>query len=148
MHEGTAMAVVPEVENALKIFLIAADRVVAQTAGGTKLRFNLFVSYGARAEIVRAVRQLASDAAAGRLDPATIDDAVFESRLFTAGCPDPDLLIRTSGEQRLSNFLLWQLAYTELYISPLLWPNFGVAEFYGALLDYQQRDRRFGRVHA
>lgn len=147
-RRGVQVRFLGELDRLVPAARAAAERVVAQTAHGTKLRFNLFVSYGARAEIVRAARSLAAEAAAGRLDPATIDDAAFESRLFTAGCPDPDLLIRTSGEQRLSNFLLWQLAYTELYISPLLWPDFGIAEFYGAVLDYQQRDRRFGRVHA
>ena len=126
----------------------AVDRVVAQTAAGQKLRLNLFVSYGSRAEILRAVRSLVADAAAGRITSDQVDEAAFTDRLFTAGCPDPDLLIRTSGEQRISNFLLWQLAYTELFISPVLWPDFGRRDLYEAILDYQQRDRRFGRVRA
>jgi len=79
---------------------------------------------------------------------AQIDEAALASKLFTAGCPDPDLLIRTSGEMRISNFLLWQLAYTELHISPVLWPDFGRCELYEAILDFQNRDRRFGRVPA
>jgi undecaprenyl diphosphate synthase len=126
----------------------AVDGVMARTAACTRLRLNLFVSYGSRAEIVRAVRGIAQDVAAGRIDPAQVDEALLSGRLFTAGCPDPDLLIRTSGELRVSNFLLWQIAYTELVISPVLWPDFGRRHLYEAILEYQRRDRRFGRVQA
>jgi undecaprenyl diphosphate synthase len=126
----------------------AVDGVMALTAHNSRLVLNLFISYGSRAELVRAVRLIAEDVAAGRLAPAQVDEATVSGRLFTAGCPDPDLLIRTSGEMRISNFLLWQLAYTELVISPVLWPDFGRAELYQAILDYQSRDRRFGRVTA
>jgi undecaprenyl diphosphate synthase len=126
----------------------AVDRVVRQTAGNDRLTLNLFISYSARAELVRAARLLAVEAAAGRIDPATIDEAEFSARLYTADCPDPDLLIRTSGEQRLSNFLLWQLAYAELYLSPVLWPDFTRTELFGAIRDFQLRERRFGRVPA
>jgi undecaprenyl diphosphate synthase len=124
----------------------AVDRVMAQTAGNSKLVLNLFISYGARAELARAARLIADDVAAGRLQPAQVDEAAVAARLFTAGTCDPDLLIRTSGEMRISNFLLWQLAYTEIFISPKLWPDFGRSELYEAILDYQNRDRRFGRV--
>jgi len=126
----------------------AVDRVMAQTAGNTTLVLNLFISYGSRAEITRAARLLAADVAAGRMTPAQVDEAALASKLFTVGCPDPDLLIRTSGEMRISNFLLWQLAYTELHISPVLWPDFGRRELYEAILEFQNRDRRFGRVPA
>ena len=126
----------------------AVDRVMAQTAGNTTLLLNLFISYGARAELVRAAQLLAADAVAGVLAPAQIDEKALAAKLFTAGCPDPDLLIRTSGELRISNFLLWQLAYTELFISPVLWPDFSRRDLYEAILDYQHRDRRFGRVPA
>ena len=126
----------------------AVERVVRQTAGNDRLTLNLFISYSARAELVRAAQRLAEDAAAGRLDPAAIDEAEFASRLFTADCPDPDLLIRTSGEQRISNFLLWQLAYSELFLSPVLWPDFTRANLYQAIRDFQLRERRFGRVPA
>ena len=126
----------------------AVDRVMAQTAGNTTLLLNLFISYGARAELVRAAQLLAADAVAGVLAPAQIDEKALAAKLFTAGCPDPDLLIRTSGEQRISNFMLWQLAYTELFISPVLWPDFSRRDLYEAILDYQHRDRRFGRVPA
>jgi undecaprenyl diphosphate synthase len=126
----------------------AVDRVVSQTAGNDRLTLNLFISYSARAELVRAARLLATDAAAGRIDPSTIDEAAFASRLYTADCPDPDLLIRTSGEQRISNFLLWQLAYSELFLSPVLWPDFTRRELFGAIRDFQLRERRFGRILA
>jgi undecaprenyl diphosphate synthase len=124
----------------------AVDRVMAQTAKNSTLVLNLFISYGSRAEIVRAARRIAEEVAAGTLRPEQVDEGAINARLFTAGCPDPDLLIRTSGERRISNFLLWQLAYTELHISPVLWPDFTRANLYEAILDYQTRDRRFGRV--
>ena len=97
---------------------------------------------------MRAAQLLARDARDGRLVPEEITETDFQSRLYTADCPDPDLLIRTSGEQRISNFLLWQMAYTELIISPVLWPDFGRRELFEAILDYQSRERRFGRVSA
>jgi undecaprenyl diphosphate synthase len=126
----------------------AVERVVRQTAGNDRLTLNLFISYSARAELVRAARQLADDVAAGRLESSAIDEAEFASRLYTANIPDPDLLIRTSGEQRISNFLLWQLAYSELFVSPVLWPDFTRLELFQAIRDYQLRERRFGRVPA
>jgi undecaprenyl diphosphate synthase len=124
----------------------AVDRVMAETAGGTELALNLCISYSSRAEIARAARQLAEDAVAGRLDPAEIDEEAVARRLYTAPWPDPDLLIRTSGEMRISNFLLWQLAYAELYVTPVLWPDFTRRHLFEAILDFQRRDRRFGRV--
>lgn len=126
----------------------AVDRIVAQTAANASMTLNLFLSYGSRAEMTEAARRIARDVAAGTLAPEAVDEQAFADRLFTAGQPDPDLLIRTSGEQRLSNFLLWQLAYTELHISPVLWPDFGREELFAAIRDYQTRERRFGRVSA
>ncbi len=108
------------------------------------MTLSLALSYGGRSEIVRAAQSLAQDLAAGRLQPQDITPESFASRLYTAGMPDPDLLIRTSGEYRLSNFLLWQTAYTELYFTETLWPDFREEEFIKALLEYQHRDRRFG----
>jgi undecaprenyl diphosphate synthase len=128
--------------------LAAVRSVTERTRRNNRLVLNLFISYGARDEIVRAAQSLARDAAAGALHPDAIDEARFGERLYTAGCPDPDLLIRTSGESRISNFLLWQLAYSELYISPLLWPDFTRGELFGAIRDFQRRERRFGRVTA
>jgi undecaprenyl diphosphate synthase len=124
----------------------AVDRVMAETASGTELALNLCVSYSSRAEITRAARQLAEEAASGRLDPAEIDEDAVARRLYTAPWPDPDLLIRTSGEMRISNFLLWQLAYAELYVTPILWPDFTRRHLFEAILEFQRRDRRFGRV--
>ncbi len=126
----------------------AVHRVVTRTVANNRLTFNLFISYSGRAELVRAARLLAEDAAAGRIDPAAIDESTFAARLYTEGCPDPDLLIRTSGEQRVSNFLLWQMAYSELFLSPVLWPDFTRGDLYAAIRDYQLRERRFGRVSA
>jgi undecaprenyl diphosphate synthase len=124
----------------------AVDRVMAETAGGTELALNLCISYSSRAEIARAARQIAEEAVAGRLDPADIDEEAVARRLYTASWPDPDLLIRTSGEMRISNFLLWQLAYAELYVTPVLWPDFTRRHLFEAILEFQRRDRRFGRV--
>ena len=124
----------------------AVDRLMAHTDGGTKLALNICISYGARAELTRAARLLAEAVRAGRLDPADIDEDAVAQRLYTAAFPDPDLLIRTSGELRLSNFLLWQLAYAELYVTPVLWPDFRRQHLFEAILEYQRRDRRFGRV--
>jgi undecaprenyl diphosphate synthase len=126
----------------------AVADVMRRTAGNRRLVLNLFISYGARDEIVRAARALAHEAAAGRLDPASITEAMVSARLYTANCPDPDLLIRTSGEQRISNFLLWQVAYAELYITTVLWPDFTRAELFAAIAEFQRRDRRYGRVTA
>jgi undecaprenyl diphosphate synthase len=124
----------------------AVDRIVATTAGGDALALNICVSYGSRAEITRAARLLAEDVAAGRLRPEHVDEDALARRLYTAEWPDPDLLIRTSGEQRISNFLLWQLAYSEFHVSAVLWPDFTRQHFFEAILDFQRRDRRFGRV--
>jgi undecaprenyl diphosphate synthase len=147
-ERGVQVRMLGELERLTPPAAAAVDRVMKQTAHNTKLRLNLFISYGSRAEIVRAARLLAADVAAGKLKPEDIDEAAVSAKLFTSDCPDPDLLIRTSGEQRISNFLLWQVAYTELYISSVLWPDFSRRELYGAILDYQNRDRRFGRVSA
>jgi undecaprenyl diphosphate synthase len=124
----------------------AVDEIQKHTRGGRSLVLNLMISYGGRAEIVRAARRLAERVARGELDPAAIDDAAFSDELYLAGTPDPDLLIRTSGEQRISNFMLWQLAYTELFVTPVLWPDFRREHLFEAIYDYQRRERRFGRV--
>ena len=126
----------------------AVDRLVAGTRGGTRLQLNLAISYSSRAEIARAARRLAEDVLHGRLALEDVDEEELARRLYTAGIPDPDLLVRTSGELRISNFLLWQLAYTELYITPVLWPDFTRQHLYQAVADYQGRERRFGRVTA
>ncbi len=114
----------------------------------TEMDLNIAISYGAREEILRAVRAIARDAAAGKIDPEELDEESFGNYLYTAGVPDPDLLIRTSGEQRISNFMLWQIAYTELYITRVLWPDFDDDDYLEALRDYSRRQRRFGLTGA
>jgi undecaprenyl diphosphate synthase len=126
----------------------AIESIVEHTRGGARLKLNLAISYGSRAEIVHAARRLAERVREGTLMPGEIDEELFAEHLYTPGDPDPDLLIRTSGEMRISNFMLWQLAYTELHVSPVLWPDFTREHFYAALLEYQRRERRFGRVLA
>jgi undecaprenyl diphosphate synthase len=121
------------------------DSVIRSTAGNKGLQLNLAINYGGRAEIVDAVAALVDDSRRGNIaGNVVIDEAAISARLYTAGMPDPDLLIRTSGEMRVSNFLLWQIAYAELYVTETLWPDFSRAELLRAILDYQKRDRRFG----
>ncbi|HET6367258.1 MAG TPA: isoprenyl transferase [Pseudomonadales bacterium] len=122
------------------------EHVVTETAANTGLTLVLALNYGGRDEIVDAVRGLAREVRAGALDPESIDEAAVARALYTDGMPDPDLLIRTSGEMRVSNFLLWQIAYTELWVTPTLWPDFGVRDLHVAVAEFQRRDRRFGRV--
>jgi undecaprenyl diphosphate synthase len=110
------------------------------------MTLTLALEYGGRQEIVDAARRLAEEARAGRMQPQDIDEAVFAQRLYAPDLPDPDLLIRTSGEQRLSNFLLWQLSYAELYVTPTLWPDFSKADLLEAIAAYHRRERRFGRT--
>jgi undecaprenyl diphosphate synthase len=116
------------------------------TAGGTRMTLLLALSYSGRWDLTQAARRLAHDVASGRVLPDTVTEETVTSYLSTAGIPDPALLIRTSGEQRISNFLLWQLAYTELYITDLLWPDFRRADFEEAIRAYQRRERRFGKT--
>jgi undecaprenyl diphosphate synthase len=125
----------------------ALDETIDYLKGGTRLLLNLAISYGGRTEIVDAARSLAGKCRSGELDPATIDEAMFARHLYTAGLPDPDLLIRTSGEMRISNFLLWQMAYSEIWVTDLYWPDFRKEHLFQAVRDYLGRDRRFGRVH-
>jgi undecaprenyl diphosphate synthase len=120
------------------------EATIAQTAGNTGLQVNLALNYGGRAELVDAVKALMREAASGRA--VQVDEAAISDRLYTAGQPDPDLLIRTSGELRISNFLLWQVAYAELYVTDTLWPDFKRSDLLHAILAYQKRDRRFGGV--
>lgn len=122
------------------------ERLMAETAANDRLTVTLALSYGGRSEIVEAVRRIAERVRAGELDPERIDEEAFADSLQTAGLPDPDLLIRTSGELRISNFLLWQIAYTELYVTDTLWPDFDRQAFLDAIAAYQGRERRFGRV--
>ena len=117
------------------------------TFQNTGLRLNIALNYGSRAEIVDAVRKLAREVAAGHLRPDEVDEELIHRNLYTRMLPDPDLLIRTSGEMRISNFLLWQIAYAEIHVTETLWPDFGERDLFSALIDYQRRERRYGRVH-
>ena len=121
---------------------------ITATAGNDRMLLNLALSYGGRTEIAEMVRTIAGKVAGGTLNPGEIDEAAVADHLYTRGLPDPDLLIRTSGEMRLSNFLLWQLAYAEIFVTDTLWPDFTPEEFIAILAQYQQRDRRFGKVKA
>ena len=121
------------------------ESVIRKTENNHGLLLNLAINYGGRAEIVDAVKALVEETRSGA--EVRLDEAAIAARLYTAGMPDPDLLIRTSGEMRVSNFLLWQIAYAELYVTQTLWPDFTRAELLEAILDYQRRDRRFGGLH-
>jgi undecaprenyl diphosphate synthase len=147
-RQGVEVWVLGELERLDDATRDAVVGIQEATRGGRALRLNLMISYGGREELVRAARALAREAAEGRLDPDEVDEEAVEGALFTAGLSHPDLLIRTSGERRLSNFLLWQLAYAEWHISSVLWPDFRREDLYEAILDYQRRERRFGRVSA
>ncbi|HLS67892.1 MAG TPA: polyprenyl diphosphate synthase [Kiloniellales bacterium] len=121
-------------------------RLEEASAGHRGLQLNVALSYGGRQEIVESARRLAREAVAGQIEPDRIDEAELSGRLETAGLPDPDLLIRTGGEMRISNFLLWQLAYAELVFSPCLWPDFSRKDLEAALAEYARRERRFGAL--
>ncbi len=119
-----------------------------QTANNTKLTLNLALSYGGRAEMIQAVQQIAIDVRDGDLEVSAIDEALIDSHLYTAHLPDPDLLIRTGGEARLSNFLLWQASYSEIYFTDTMWPDFRRDAFCKAIEEFQSRERRFGKTSA
>lgn len=122
------------------------DTAMEQSAGNTALTLTLALSYGARTEITDAVRSIARAVRAGSLDPEAITEETVAAHLSTAGRPDPDLLIRTSGEMRLSNFLLWQISYAEIVVTPKLWPQFGREDLFAALREYAGRQRRYGGI--
>ena len=123
------------------------DRTRALAAGNVGMRLCLALDYGSRDEIARAARRIAVDVAAGGLSPGDVDEAAVAARLDTAGWPDPDLVLRTAGEFRVSNFLLWQISYAELFVSDKPWPAFGVDDLRAALRNFAARDRRFGGLH-
>jgi undecaprenyl diphosphate synthase len=126
----------------------AVERAVERTAGNSGMKLVFALSYGGRAEIVDAARRIARDAEEGKLDPEVLDEKGFSGYLYAPDLADPDLLIRTGGEQRISNFLLWQIAYTELHLTDRMWPEFRRRDFEAAIVDYQRRERRFGLTSA
>ena len=122
----------------------ALHETVAMSAGNTGMTLCLALNYSGRAELVRAIRRIGADLQAGKLAQTAISDELVSSYLDTAGLPDPDLLIRTAGEMRISNFLLWQISYAELYVTDIYWPDFSKEVLHGAIIDYSRRNRRFG----
>ena len=123
------------------------DKTISMTAENHGTRLCLAINYGGRAELLDAVRQIVADAQQGRLDPAALSEATISDRLYTAGMPDPDLLIRTAGEMRLSNFLLWQISYAEIWVTDRCWPEFEEADLHRAIDAYANRQRRFGGLN-
>lgn len=143
-RQGIRLNVIGEVWHLPPLVREVLDRTLAATAQNRSMTLTLALSYAGRNEIVRAARKLAAEAAEGKIVTESITDEEFAGRLDTVGIPDPDLVIRTSGEVRVSNFLLWQAAYAEFVFTDVLWPDFGKPEFLAALEQYSRRDRRFG----
>ena len=141
---GIRLNVIGEREKIQKDLLAKVEGFEKDTAIYDKLMLNIALSYGARQEILNAAKTLAEEVKNGKLKSQDIDEKIFSGRLYTAGQPDPDLLIRTSGEMRVSNFLLWQISYAEFYVTETLWPDFDENEFNKAIEEYNKRDRRFG----
>ena len=140
------LAVIGQIERLPGKVQQALQETMELTRHNSALQLNLALSYGSRAEIVRMAQLIARKVQKAEIDPAAIDAETVAAHLFTKDMPDPDLLIRTSGEVRISNFLLWQIAYAEIYITPTLWPDFSKEEFIEILINYQQRERRYGQV--
>lgn len=146
IEKGIRVCAIGELDRLSPSSRAELDKLIAQTADNNQLVVTLALSYGGRAEIVEVARQIAERVADGDLDPDDVDERLFKSLLYKPDLPDPDLLIRTSGELRISNFLLWQLAYTELYVTDVLWPDFDRQAFVDAIIAFQNRERRFGTV--
>jgi undecaprenyl diphosphate synthase len=146
MEENVRIRFVGNLESLPPSLKAEIDRSMEETKNNLGIQFTVATNYGGRQEIIEACRAIAAKAYQGTINPEEIDEAVFERHLYTSGLPYPDLLIRTSGEMRISNFLLWQLAYAEIYVTQTLWPDFDRAQFHQALSAYQQRERRFGKV--
>ncbi|MBI5844889.1 MAG: isoprenyl transferase [Deltaproteobacteria bacterium] len=144
LENGIRLNIIGQIDRLPENVRSVIDETLEATARNSRMVLTLALSYGSREEIVRAMKSIAFDVKAGLLDPENVDDAEITRRLYTFGIPDPDLLIRTSGEMRISNFLLWQIAYSEIFITPTLWPDFGRDEYVSILKDYGTRERRFG----
>lgn len=146
MRQDVKLVAIGQIERLPESTRKRLDKLTAKTANNRSLTLVLALSYGSREEIVAAARSLATDAAAGKIKPEEIDCAVFASRLHTVGIPDPDLLVRTSGELRVSNFLLWQISYSEIVIVKKFWPEFRQGDLFEAVAEYRRRHRRFGAL--
>jgi len=146
MENNIRFHTIGQIERLPKDVLQELTNTMRLTEKNDKMTLHLALSYGARAEIVQMVQSIATRTRDGEIDPDDISEALIGQYLYTHKIPDPDLLIRTSGEMRISNFLLWQIAYTEIYVTQTLWPDFGREEFLDILRNYRQRDRRFGKV--
>lgn len=144
MENGIRLNVLGDMERLPPRVQAHLAEVMARTAQNGRLLLNLALNYGGRAEILQAVRKVAEAVKEGRMRLSDLTEKSFSRFLYTDGLPDPDLLIRTSGEQRISNFLLWQISYSELYLTPKFWPDFGRADFTAAIREFQRRERRFG----
>ena len=144
MEQDVRLAMIGRREGLPAEVLEEFDRTAAETAGNGGMTLCLAINYGGRTEIADAARQLALDAVSGKIDPEGVDEAAFASYLYTRGMPDPDLLIRTSGEMRVSNYLLWQISYAEMVVTDVLWPDFRAGDLDAALLEYAGRNRKFG----
>lgn len=145
-ENGIRLQVIGRMEDLSRPVRDVLHETMDYLADGKDMLLNLALSYGGRTELAHAAREIAREVKAGRLNPEDVDEAVVARHLYTAGLPDPDLLIRTSGEVRISNFLLWQAAYSEIWVTPVLWPDFDKKHLFQAVLEYQKRERRFGRI--
>lgn len=144
MRQNVIVSVIGRRDGIPQQTLNEMDKTVEMSAANSGTRLCLAINYGGRGEIVDAVRRIAAEAKSGQLDPQTIDEQTIASHLYSAGMSDPDLLIRTAGEMRVSNFLLWQISYAELWVTDRCWPEFEIADFHQAIRDFAARDRRFG----
>ena len=148
LEQGIRLRAIGQIDRLPVFVRMPLRALVRESAHNTGMTLNLALSYGSRAEIVSAVQALAQKVKSGKLRPTDIDEQAISEHLYTAGLPDPDLLIRTSGELRVSNFLLWQIAYAEIYVTPVAWPDFREPQLAEAFASFGQRERRFGRTGA
>ncbi|MGA2799442.1 MAG: isoprenyl transferase [Thermoguttaceae bacterium] len=144
MEHNVQVTVIGRREGLQQNILQEIDKTVELSRGNTGLKVCLAINYGGRAELVDAMRSIAGEVKSGEIDPADIDEATIDAHLYTAGMPEPDLLIRTAGEMRVSNFLLWQISYAEIWVTDCCWPDFDEAQLHQAIRAYAARDRRFG----
>ena len=146
MDQGISLTAIGNMDSLGAPVLMKLQETIERTAGNQGMVLNLALSYGGRDEIATAAGRMVSDSLAGKIKPADVTKELFQRYLYTSALPDPDLLIRTGGEYRISNFLLWQMAYTEFYFTDILWPDFREPDLMEAITEYQQRERRFGRT--